>query len=76
MMSAIVGLLAAGFAIVGAVLGFVLWLFRLATDVAVLKAQMLEVQPITIAKDIAWIKGALATLARVLHAELDDGERK
>ena len=72
MIASVIAAIVGGFTILGFVLGFVLWLFRMATDVAVLKAQMGEVQPVQIAKDIAWIKGALNTLARVLHADLDE----
>lgn len=71
----IIAAIAAAAAIMGVVTGFVLWLFKLATDVAVLKSQMGQVEPIRIVSDIAWIKGALRTLATVLHAEIesDDG---
>jgi hypothetical protein len=59
-------------AILGAVFAMFNWLFKMASDVAVLKAQMGEVQPVQIAKDIAWLKGAISAVAKVLHADLDE----
>lgn len=61
-------------AISGAAFAGFLWLFRLATDVAVLKQQMGEVQPVSMARDIAWIKGAISALAKVIHADLSEQE--
>ncbi len=61
-------------AILGAAMAALLWLFRLATDVAVLKTQMGEVQPVSIAKDIAWLKGAISAIAKVVHADLSEGD--
>ncbi len=59
-------------AIFGAAFAALMWLFQLATDVAVLKTQMKEVRPVELAKQISWIKGALSALARVLHADLEE----
>lgn len=62
--------LAALAAIAGATFAALIWLFKMATDVAVLKTQMAEVQPVKLARDISWIKGALHSLANVLRADL------
>lgn len=59
-------------AIAGAGFAAFMWLFKLATDVAVLKEQMKDVQPVKLGKDISWIKGALHALANVLRADLED----
>jgi hypothetical protein len=59
-------------AIAGAAFAAFMWLFKMATDVAVLKTQMAEVQPVKLARDISWIKGALHSLANVLRADLDE----
>lgn len=59
-------------AIGGSAFAAFMWLFKLATDVAVLKEQMKDVQPVKLAKDISWIKGALHALANVLRADLEE----
>lgn len=73
-MSALLAIAASLAAIFGGVFAAFFWLFRLATKVAVLEQQMGEVQPVTIAKDIAWLKGAISAIARVIHADLSEQE--
>lgn len=70
--AAAIGILAGLAAIFGFVFAIVRKAFELATDVAILKMQMAEIQPVKLTKDVSWIKGALHALANVLRADLED----
>lgn len=70
----ILGAAASAAGIAGAFFAAFMWLFKLASKVAVLESQMETVKPVQIAKDIAWLKGAVAVIGKALHADLADEE--